>query len=397
MKMLKQPIMEGNLMLSKEFTWFFSIFQKEFRQGKLIAFEMIMFLALAHFFGFYNPKQLADFLGIPHQQFYSSLKQWSLYYLKEMLLRFMVKKAAEELKLILEKSNATKSRAGITISVDNCVIDRLGKLLRCVWSWYSGRFKKVVNGNDLLGITLTISGMVIPLHLLFCSKQGRSNTDKPTLLIAMLKHLIDEFSKEGIDITTFPITMDSWFVSEDLEQKLHKLGFKKIIIAGKGNYTFTIKDKKQKASIWKKEIVVVSGQWGIDVPCCRVAAISPTFGNIVLFFYKKSTTRNYYLMDFSQTPLRSAEIWRIWKQHYLIECFWKILKSTFKIKSMQLQGDGLYMGLLIKVLSYLLAIRLKGCKDFLKLSVTQIMRKIMREQDLKTLLTEHFHLPILAN
>lgn len=102
-------------------------------------------------------------------------------------------------------------------------------------------------------------------------------------------------------------------------------------------------------------------------------------------------------MDFSQTPLRSAEIWRIWKQHYLIECFWKILKSTFKIKSMQLQGNGLYTALLIKVLSYLLAIRLRAYKDFSKLSVTQIMRKIMREQDLKALLTEHFHLPILAN
>jgi hypothetical protein len=391
LELLEQPITEGNFMLSKELTWFFSIFQKEFRQGKLIAFEMVMFLALAHFFGFYNPKQLADFLGIPHQQFYSSLKEWSLYYLKEMLLCFMVKKAAEELKPVLEKSNATKSRAGITISVDNCVIDRLGKLLRCVWSWYSGRFKKVVKGNDLLGITLTIGCMAIPLHLIFCSKQGRTNTDKPSLLISMLERLKGEFYKEGIDIIMFPITMDSWFVSNDLREKLYKLGFKKIIIAGKGNYIFKIKDKKQNAFIWKKEIVLTSGQWGIDVPSCRMAVSNPTFGNIILFFYEKSTTRNYYLIDFSQIALRGAEIWRIWKQHCLIECFWKILKSTFKIKSMQLQGNGLYTALFIKVLSYLLALRLKAYKSFSKLSVTQIMRKIMREEDLEALLIEHFH------
>jgi hypothetical protein len=28
-------------------------------------------LAVAHLFGFYNPKQLADFLEVPHQQFYT--------------------------------------------------------------------------------------------------------------------------------------------------------------------------------------------------------------------------------------------------------------------------------------------------------------------------------------
>lgn len=382
--------------LNKVFTWFFVIFQKDFRQNKVIAFQTIMFLALAHFFGFYNPKQLADFLGISHQQFYTCLKEWSLYYLQEMLIRFMVKQASEHLKSVSEKSAATKSRAGVTISVDNSVIDRLGRMLRCTWSWYSGRCKKVINGNDLLGIVLTINGIVFPLHLLFCSKQGRANTDKPSLLIAMLTRLKDEFTKEGIDLTAFPITLDSWFVSEPLKQELHLLGFHKIILAGKGNYTFTIKEKKQKASEWKKEIPLSKDQWGIDVPSCRVKARSPTFGDVVLFFYKKSTTRNYYLMDFSKRPMRAAEVWHIWKQHYLIECFWKILKSTFKIKDMRLRGKGLYTALLIKVIAYLIAIQLKSKKAFSKLTLTQIMRKIRRECDLEAIAIEHFHLPILA-
>jgi hypothetical protein len=38
----------------------------------------------------------------------------------------------------------------------------------------------------------------------------------------------------------------------ELRQQLYDLGFKNIIIAGKGNYTFTIDQKKQKASGWKK-------------------------------------------------------------------------------------------------------------------------------------------------
>ena len=46
-------------MWQQEFTWFFALFHHEFRQGNRIAFEVLMGLAFAHFFGFFNPKQLA--------------------------------------------------------------------------------------------------------------------------------------------------------------------------------------------------------------------------------------------------------------------------------------------------------------------------------------------------
>jgi len=50
-------------------------------------------------------------------------------------------------------------------------------------------------------------------------------------------------------------------------------------------------------------------------------------------------------------------------------------------------------GLLIKVLAYLLAIRLKKTNEFSKLTIVQIMRKINRENHLKALMMQHFHLP----
>src|SRR5213596_1960252 len=83
--------------------------------------------------------------------------------------------------------------------------------------------------------------------------------------------------REGIDLTQVPLTMDSWFVSQPLRQRLHALGFTKIIIAGKSNYTFTIDGKKQDAAQWKKALVLHEPTWGIDVPSCRVHAQSPTF------------------------------------------------------------------------------------------------------------------------
>jgi hypothetical protein len=233
--------------------------------------------------------------------------------------------------------------------------------------------------------------MALPLHLLFCPKQGRHHTNKADLLIFMFTQLKADFHREGIDITQFPLTLDSGFVSEELKKRLHQLGFTQIIIAGKGNYVFTLDGQKQQASAWKKDLTLQEPKWGIDVPSCRIWGHSPTFGPLILFFFQKSTTRSYYLMNFSQSSMRGAEMWHIWKQHHVIECFWKIMKSIFPMRSMQLQGDGLYTALLIKVFAYVLALRLQAQGVFPKLTITQIMRKLRREEDVRDFLATHFH------
>ena len=58
---------------------------------------------------------------------------------------------------------------------------------------------------------------------------------------------------------------------------------------------------------------------------------------------------------------------------------------------MHLQGDGLYTALLIKVFAYLLALRLQAEGVFSKLTLTEIMRKLRREADLRDFLVTHFH------
>jgi hypothetical protein len=96
-------------------------------------------------------------------------------------------------------------------------------------------------------------------------------------------------------------------------------------------------------------------------------------------------------MNLSQVVLRGAEIWHIGKQPHLIECFWKILKSIFHIRSMPLPGNGLYTALLIKVFAYVLALRLQAHRPFSQLTITQIMRNLRRDHTLKDLLTgAHF-------
>ena len=89
-------------------------------------------------------------------------------------------------------------------------------------------------------------------------------------------------------------------------------------------------------------------------------------------------------------------MWRIWLAHNLIEQFWKILKSVLAIGLMRLRGDGLYTGLLIKIMAYLFVTSLQYCPGFRHLCLTQIMRQLRRESDLLTLLSEHFHLEFLG-
>ena len=163
---------------------------------------------------------MADFLDIPPQKLSVQLKEWSVYALQEMLLRFMVKQAVEPLQPVVTTSAATLSRAGVTFAVDNRVVDRFGKRLRCTWSWYSGRCHDGVRGQDLLGMVFTINPMVFPLHLLFCPKQGRYKTNKAEWFIFMFSRLQAACTREGIDLTKIPLTMASWFVSQPLRERL---------------------------------------------------------------------------------------------------------------------------------------------------------------------------------
>jgi hypothetical protein len=83
----------------------------------------------------------------------------------------------------------------------------------------------------------------------------------------------------------------------------------------------------------------------------------------------------------------------MWQQHHVIEGFGKSMKSMFQIRFMHLQGDGLYTALRIKVFAYLLALRWQAQRVFSTLTLTEIMRKLRREEEVRAFLMTHFHAP----
>ncbi len=157
------------------------------------------------------------------------------------------------------------------------------------------------------------------------SKQGRANTEKPTLLVEMMNEITAFFSLRGIAITDYPVTFDSWYGSQPLVETLEQIGFRQILVHAKSNYVFTIASHHHKLSVHKRTIEWVDNQWGCDCACARAKAQSPTFGKLILLFFASGTTMRC-MMVFGK-PLRSAEILSIWRQHHGIEPFWRNLKS----------------------------------------------------------------------
>ena len=239
-----------------------------------------------------------------------------------------------------------------------------------------------------LGITLKVGDRGIPLDLRLVSKQGRGNTDKPSLVIAMLKEVLDFFDTHGIDLRKYPITFDSWYGSRNLVDTLSELGFASILVHEKNNYVMRIGDTTAKLSVHKKRIHLRENQWGCDKPVCRLKAESPTFGAcVVIFFGDRGKIRT--LLVFGK-PLRTCEAIRIWSQHHgNLEQFWRYLKASLRVSAMSLESkQGAYVSLGVKVMSYLMLLQISIAE---RRTFHQIQLQLTGERHTLIDFMTHFH------
>ena len=285
------------------------------------------------------------------------------------------------------KSASTQSRRRMTVSVDDTNLPRQGETLSYCSKWWSKKHKTSIWCQNVLGITLKVGDIVIPLDTRLVSKQGRGNTDKPNLVIAMLQDVLDFFDTQGLDLRKYPITFDSWYGSRKLVEALSDLGFASILVHGKNNYVMRIGDTTAKLSVHKKQIQLREDQWGCDKPVYRAKALSRTFGEcIVIFFTDRGKIRT--LLVFGK-PLRTCEALRIWSQHHGIEVYWRYLKSSLHISAMSLQSrQGAYVSLGIKVISYLMLLQVSLSE---RRTFHQIQLQLTGDRQMLIQLMAHFH------
>ena len=373
--------------LIKSTIFFQDLLSSYFQRMRQQIVETLLLLCVCHLFGLYNPNQVADALKLPKARLYRSLSSLSLYHSKCLNLRLGCAMAVDFIKDTESKSASTQSRRCITVSIDDSNLPREGETLSYCSNYYSKKHNTPIYCQNLLGITLKCGNRVIPLDMRLVSKQGRGNTDKPTLVITMIQEVLAFFDTHGIDIRKYPITFDSWYASRKLVEALSELGFTSILIHGKNNYVMTIADTKAKLSVHKRRVALAADQWGCDKPACRLKAESPTFGEcVVLFFRDRGKIRT--LLVFGR-PLRTSEALRIWSQHHGIEQFWRHFKSNLHVSAMSLESrQGAYVSLGIKVMSYLMLLQMSISE---RRTFHQIQLQLTGERQTLTDFITHFH------
>ena len=182
---------------------FQEFFHSKFQQDNEEAVEILLMLAYGHMFEIFTPNQLAEVLGIDKNRVYGAIKSWSVFQFRRMFLLAGYQEVCRLLKDVLTKSPATLSRMRITLSVDDTVVDRQGKLISLTYSWFSGRHKDIVKGQNIITISIKIGDRIIPLCIRPVSKQGRGNTSKPEIFSRLTFHQIKNYAKRQSNLCSF--------------------------------------------------------------------------------------------------------------------------------------------------------------------------------------------------
>jgi len=398
----KQTAEEAFLKELEEKLTAFSQFLQE-HWGPEESLELLLLIGLGVFLGAFNTHQVCQILGLDESGTYEEVGAVSVYHWNKLRRQTLYDLVIPLLQERQGKSAATHSRDGWVLAVDDTVIARIATALGYVWKWWSGYAQKVTEGQNVIALIVVIGDLVLPLDVRMVSKQGQNLRTKPQIFAEMLDEAERRFGEAGIDIRQFQITGDAAYLERegaDWCDARRVAG----VFRGKGNYVFTLGRQRARASAWKRRFASwLRPGWGGKDAVYRVAAMSPTFGKVVLVFYrpKESKERIEYLIVVG-LPLRACEAMRAYHLHHWIEEFWKVQKSVLQVAASSLRGRaGALACVGIKILAYLLLtlVRrgLKKLRRFSQLTLHQLVHLCPKFVDMRAFLREHFHGRIPAN
>jgi hypothetical protein len=365
--------------------------------------ELLLLIALGVLVGALNTHQVCQLLGLNESGTYEQVGEVSVYHWHKLLQQTLYDLVIPELQERQGKSEATHSRDGWELAVDDSVIARVATALGYVWKWWSGQAKQVTDGQNIIALLVVVGDLILPLDVRIVSKQGPHVRTKPQIFAEMLDEAERRFGEAGIDIQQFQITGDAAYLEQevaDLCAAMRVAG----VFRGKGNYVFTIGRQRQNATAWKQQFAsLLKKGWGCEDEVYRVVAQSPTFGKVVLVFYrpKEGKERIEYLIVVGR-PLRACEAMRAYHLHHWIEEFWKRQKSVLQVAASALRGRaGALACVGIKILAYVLLTQvcrsLRKWRRFSQLTLHQVVHLCPKFVDMRAFLREHFHGRIPAN
>jgi hypothetical protein len=111
--------------LSKAMEHFGQLLKPYFRKMGDKSLETLLLISMAICLGATNIYQVIKLFGLPKTMTYNRIKGVSLYYWHRLLQHRLYEIAIPLLKDRIQKSNATQSRDGLILSVDDTVIARI--------------------------------------------------------------------------------------------------------------------------------------------------------------------------------------------------------------------------------------------------------------------------------
>lgn len=404
--------------LSKSIEYFGQLLKPYFNKLDNEGLETLLLISMAIFLGATNIYQVIKLFGLPKTLTYNRIKGVSIYFWRQLLQHRLYELAIPLLKERILKSDATQSRDGLILAVDDTVIARISTKLGYVWKWWSGQLKRVAEGQNVIALILVIGDIILPLDIRIVSKQGQGLKSKPEIYAEMLEVAKDRLSKAGIDVGDLKTTGDAAYLSETIAKICHPeqdadttqkeesktKSTPTGIFGGKDNYVFTIDGIRQRAGQWRKDLAeMLQDGWGTDgQPVYRTQAYSDTFGSVTLIFYIPKGKRAVSYLIVVGRPLRSCEALHAFSFHHRIEEFWKLLKGTLNLDSMKLQErHGAHACVGIKIIGYLfvnmIKQNLRKLKAFTKVTINQLIELCPKFIDIDSIFKEHFHNIIPSN
>jgi len=198
-----------------------TILHTAFRTLNDTTLETVLLLSFGMFVGAGNVYQVIQRLGVSKNGAYGSVKNVSVYLWRQLLQHRLYEVA---IPLVLERvatSDATKSRDGLILAVDDSVIARIATELGYVWTWWSGQLKRVTDGQNVIALVLVLGDVIVPLDIRIVSKQGRGLKTKPEIYHEMLEAAYARFSAAGIDLNVFKTTGDAAYLSGTIAEVCH--------------------------------------------------------------------------------------------------------------------------------------------------------------------------------
>src|SRR4030042_878789 len=217
--------------------------------------EIMMLLGLGVLSGMYTPNQLIERLGLDKNKIYEGLGAGGAQEWREIIQGLGYAALIAEIVSLLRKSASSRSRARLTIILDDSLFRRYAKQMASIFKWWGGAFKAVRKGHDILGLMIEINGRVFILDWIVVSKAGRVRKKRWQYAIEMLEEFVRRMEEAGIDPSLFGLAMDWWYGQvKELVELATDLGL--TIVSEPGiDEIFTVSGQKKKVDQLKEEFL----------------------------------------------------------------------------------------------------------------------------------------------